>query len=188
MLSLLMLAVAAQGSDLKCPVMAGEVAKDTNFVEYRGASFGFCCNGCDKNFAKAPDKFLATQAKAGNTVGQFMFDVVSHRRIDPSKSAGYADFGGIRYSFESKENLTLFMTAQESMAAAPKKEALYCPVGKEKIASASRAWGYADHDGVRWYLCCGDCAEPFRKDPKSFITADARKQIKNVSARILAKE
>lgn len=188
MLSFLLLASMAQGNDLKCPVMAGEVAKDTNYVEYRGASFGFCCNGCDKNFAKAPDKFLATQAKAGNIVGQFLFDPVTHRRIDPAKAPSHTDFGGIRYPFESKDNAMVFLSAQEKLAAAPKKEALYCPVGKEKIASASKAWGYADHDGVRWYLCCADCEQPFLKNPASFIDANAKKQIKNVSARILPKE
>lgn len=188
MLSLLLLAATAQGNDLKCPVMAGEVAKDTNYVEYRGASFGFCCSGCDKNFAKAPDKFLATQAKAGNTVGQFLFDPVSRHRIDPAKSTTHTDFGGIRYAFESNDNMMVFMAAKDKISVAPKKEALYCPVGKEKIASASKAWGYADHDGVRWYLCCAGCEQPFLKDPASFINADAKKQIKNVSARILAKE
>lgn len=187
MISAILLSVALQGSDLKCPVMAGAVAKDTNFVEYRGASFGFCCAGCDTNFAKSPDKFLATQAKAGNTVGQALFDVVSRRRIDPAKSTNHTDFGGIRYSFESKDNLMVFMASQEKLSVAPKKEALYCPVGKEKIASTSKAWGYADHDGVRWYLCCAGCEEPFLKNPASFVNADAKKHVKNTSARVLAK-
>lgn len=187
MLSLLLLSLAAQDNALKCPVMAGEVAKDTNFVEYRGASFGFCCAGCDKNFAKAPDKFLATQAKAGNTVGVSMFDVVSRRRIDAAKAPSFSDFGGIRYPFESKDNAMVFLAAQEKLTVAPKKEALYCPVMKKPIASASKAWGFVDHDGVRWYLCCAGCEEPFLKNPATFVTAEAKKQIKNVSARILPK-
>lgn len=188
MLSLLLLSFAVQGGDLKCPVMGGGVAKDTNFVEYRGAKFGFCCGGCDSNFAKAPDKFLATQAKAGNTVGVSMFDVVSRRRIDAAKAPSFSDVGGIRYPFESKDNAMVFLAAQEKLSVAPKKEALYCPVMKQPIASASKAWGYVDHEGVRWYLCCAGCEGPFTKDPASFVTADAKKQIKNVGARILPKE
>jgi YHS domain-containing protein len=187
MLSALLLTVALQGSDLKCPVMAGAVAKDSNIVEYRGAAFTFCCAGCDTNFAKAPDKFMATQSKAGNTVGQFLFDPVSRRRVDPAKAKDFTDFGGLRYAFESNDNLKVFLASTDKLSVAPKKEALYCPVGKEAIASASKAWGYADHDGVRWYLCCAGCEEPFLKNPTSFITADAKKQIKNAGAKLLPK-
>jgi YHS domain-containing protein len=187
MLSMLLLTVALQGSDLKCPVMAGAVAKDSNIVEYRGAAFTFCCAGCDTNFAKAPDKFMATQKKAGNTVGQFLFDPISGKRIDPANAAATTDFGGLRYSFESEANLKAFTANAAKISVAPAKEALYCPVGNEAIASASKAWGYVDHQNVRWYLCCAGCETPFRTEPDKYITADAKKQIKNAGAKLLPK-
>ncbi|MFH1868959.1 MAG: YHS domain-containing protein [Candidatus Omnitrophota bacterium] len=41
-----------------CPVMGGEVAKDTPFkAEYNGKTIGFCCAGCVEAFNKDPEKY-----------------------------------------------------------------------------------------------------------------------------------
>lgn len=48
---------------------------------------------------------------------------------------------------------------------------LFCPVMKKKIASVDAAQGYQDHEGVRYYFCCGMCPGPFKADPAKYVAA-----------------
>lgn len=42
-----------------CPVMGGEVEKDTAYkVEYEGKVIGFCCQGCVDKFNENPEEYL----------------------------------------------------------------------------------------------------------------------------------
>jgi YHS domain-containing protein len=49
----------AVGTKATCPVMGGEltVTKDTQFSEYKGKYYAFCCAGCKPQFDKEPAKF-----------------------------------------------------------------------------------------------------------------------------------
>lgn len=170
-----------QAQDIKCPVMGGPVASNTTYVEYKGAKIGFCCPGCEGNFAKTPEKLLETQRKAGNTVGVFLFDPVSRKRIDPAKSAASTDYRGTRYYFASAESKSDFSKSPEKFAPVPAKEALYCPVGKEEVPSFSKSSDYVDFDGTRWFMCCDGCGDPFAKDPKKYLTAAALEHVKSPS-------
>lgn len=167
-----------QAQEMKCPVMGGPVAKESKIVEYAGASFSFCCPGCESNFAKTPAKFLETQAKAGNTVGTFLFDPVSRKRLEVGKAAATSDYKGIRYPFSTPENKSEFAANPQRFAALPAKEALYCPVGKEAVPSFSKSSDYVDHKGVRWFMCCDGCGGPFEKDPSKFLIAGTEKYIR----------
>lgn len=43
-----------------CPVMGGEVSKDTPYkTEYKGKTIGFCCSGCIEKFKADPEKYMA---------------------------------------------------------------------------------------------------------------------------------
>jgi len=43
-----------------CPVMGGEVKKDTPYkTEYNRKTIGFCCPGCIKTFNGDPEKYMA---------------------------------------------------------------------------------------------------------------------------------
>lgn len=44
---------------VKCVVANKRAAKDSKFVEYRGAKVFFCCDNCPKAFAKNTKKFAA---------------------------------------------------------------------------------------------------------------------------------
>jgi len=171
-----------QAPALKCPVMGSAVAADSPLVEYNGAKYSFCCGGCDANFAKAPEDFLKTQRKAGNTVGTFLFDPVSRLRLDLSKAKATADHESIRYPFASEANKAAFLASPKKFASVPAKEALYCPVGKEAVPSYSKASDYVDYDGVRWYMCCAGCGGPFEKDPKKYLFAGIDKHIHTAAA------
>ena len=41
-----------------CPVMGGAINKDL-FVEYKGKKVYFCCAGCEEQFNKEPEKYVA---------------------------------------------------------------------------------------------------------------------------------
>lgn len=170
-------AAFGQGPALKCPVMGSPVTAGSSVVEYNGARYSFCCSGCDASFAKKPADFIATQKKAGNTVGLSLFDPVSRKRLDLKKSKATSDFGAIRYPFESESNKQTFLKSPSKFAATPAKEALYCPVGKEAVPSYSAASDYVDHKGVRWYMCCNGCGGPFAKDPAKYLVAGIDKHI-----------
>lgn len=48
-----------------CPIMGGEVDKDTSYkIEYEGETIGFCCPGCIGKFKADPEKYMAKIQKA----------------------------------------------------------------------------------------------------------------------------
>ena len=50
--------------DAICPVMGGEVSKDTQYkTEYKGKTIGFCCPGCIETFNADPEKYMAKIGK-----------------------------------------------------------------------------------------------------------------------------
>jgi len=100
-----------QSPALKCPVLGGNVAEKSVVVEYNGAKFSFCCGGCDVKFAKSPEKYLIAQRRAGKTVGVYLFDPVSKKRLDLKKAKATADYEAIRYPFESLSNKRTFLAA-----------------------------------------------------------------------------
>jgi hypothetical protein len=48
---------------------------------------------------------------------------------------------------------------------------LECPIMKKVIESPDKAAGFVVHDGVRYYLCCPDCAVKAAQDPASLAKA-----------------
>lgn len=41
-----------------CPVMGGAIDKNI-FIEYEGKKVYFCCPGCEEQFKKEPEKYIA---------------------------------------------------------------------------------------------------------------------------------
>lgn len=48
------------GQEVVCPVMGNKfkITENTPVIEYNGEKYYFCCSGCDKDFAKDPDKYI----------------------------------------------------------------------------------------------------------------------------------
>lgn len=161
--------VGQQAKPISCPVMGGPVAKGSKVTEYNGASFSYCCAGCDSAFAQDPKGAIEKAAKSGNTVGVFLFDPVSKKPIkaDDAKG-GFSDYKGIRFYFDSEADKKAFDKTPAKFGMLPKKEVMVCPVSKEAVASYDKAGGYADLDGVRYYFCCPNCAGGFANDPAKF--------------------
>lgn len=49
-----------------CPVFGGEINKDI-YVDYKGKRIYFCCEGCDEEFKKNPEKYLEKMKAEGIT-------------------------------------------------------------------------------------------------------------------------
>lgn len=165
-----LLFISAQApNDIVCPVLGDKVAVSGPSVEFGGAKYWFCCDECAPMFKEGPSKFVKANAEKGRTAGVFLFDPVSHERIEAKDAkGGETDYKGVRYLFISPENKAAFQKDPAKFATVPKQEALFCPVGKEAVASPSRASGYSDYKGVRYYMCCAGCEKTFSKTPESF--------------------
>ncbi len=168
----------ATATPLSCPINLEPVTKGTPVTDYNGVRFTYCCGGCDAEFIKAPQAALEKAAKAGKTVGVFLFDPVSQKPIDSEKAAGgSSDYKGVRFFFSSTEDKTTFDKSPAKFGVLPKKEALFCPINKAPVASYDKASGYGDYEGTRYYFCCAGCDTPFAKDPAKFAP-DAKDYVK----------
>ncbi|HVL39405.1 MAG TPA: YHS domain-containing protein [Fimbriimonadaceae bacterium] len=162
------LVLAPQGG-LACPVMGSPANDKSGAVDYAGVRYTFCCAGCDQTFAKEPAKYLKSEKVKAKTLGVSLFDPVNGRRVDAKTAkGGSADFNGVRYHFISQENRVAFEGEPKKYTQVPAKESLTCPVMGSTVASYAVAPAYADHEGVRYYLCCDGCIAPFEKDPAQF--------------------
>jgi YHS domain-containing protein len=163
----LALGMSQDAKPLVCPIMGEPVSKTSPTVEYAGATYAFCCPGCDVGFSKDPAAVIKKNEKKV-TIAAFLFDPVSRNRVLTEKAKGTVDYNGVRYYFESTANLETFNKDPKKHSAAPKKESLTCPVMGEKIATYSKASSYVDHKDVRYYICCPGCLPAFTANPDKY--------------------
>ena len=50
-----------------CPVLGGKINQQI-YADYKGKRIYFCCQGCDKEFKKDPDKYLKKMEEQGVTL------------------------------------------------------------------------------------------------------------------------
>jgi YHS domain-containing protein len=50
-----------------CPVLAGNIDKSV-YADYQGKRIYFCCQGCDAEFMKNPEKYLKKLQEEGVTL------------------------------------------------------------------------------------------------------------------------
>jgi len=60
------LAAAAPQAQTTCPVLGGNVSKQV-YADYQGQRVYFCCQGCDAEFKKDPEKYLQKMKEQGVT-------------------------------------------------------------------------------------------------------------------------
>ncbi len=158
-----------------CPI-GGEAASDkVATVDYAGVRYSFCCDGCPEKFAKDPAAAIRTTKAKGKTIGTFLFDPVSRTKINVAQAkGGYSDYQGVRYLFATAPNKAAFLKSPAAYAKHPAKEALMCPVAKERINGYILAYGYKDVDGVRYFVCCDGCWPKFNAAPKKYVPFAAK--------------
>jgi YHS domain-containing protein len=170
-------ALLSNQPQLVCPVMGEAADMAGPKVEYNGAVFAFCCSGCDTAFSGDPAKILASPKVKGKNAGLYLFDPVSRNRVEAKAAKAFATYAGIVFPFESEANKAKFEKSPKDFGTLPKKEVLVCPVSGEKIESHHRAAAYRDVDGVRYYICCGDCVPEMDKDAKKHTAAHAKSAV-----------
>ena len=158
---------------LVCP-MTGEDVNGSNLsVDYAGTRYSMCCGGCPEGFKKDPAGALKSTKLAGKTVGVFLFDPISNKRIEAKNAKATSDFKGTRYLFATAEEKKTFDANPKQFVKAPTKEVLFCAVAKEAIKDYASAGGFVDVGTTRYYTCCPNCLAKMKADPKSFTANGA---------------
>ncbi|HWA83681.1 MAG TPA: hypothetical protein VG820_09620, partial [Fimbriimonadaceae bacterium] len=130
--------------------------------------FGTCCGDCDAAFKADPKAAIAKAIQAHKAVGAFEYDPVSGLRIDSKKAAGFSDYKAIRYYFANAGEKKRFDAKPTKYVTDVKSEAYFCPLMRIALDSKD-VGGFADYNGVRYYLCCESCTEKFKKNPKAYV-------------------
>ena len=58
--------LAAAAPQTTCPVLGGKINKQV-YTDYKGQRIYFCCQGCDAQFKKNPEKYLQKMKEQGVT-------------------------------------------------------------------------------------------------------------------------
>lgn len=153
-------------ASLVCPISGEKLGEDAKTIDYAGLRVGVCCASCEGTFAKDPAGSLQSAQKKGWIVAESLFDPTTGMRA--LKSRGTSDYKGVRWNFASLENKAKFDKAPAKFTVSPKQDALFCPVASEAINGYATACGYQDYEGVRYYICCQGCWDPFKKDPAKY--------------------
>lgn len=149
---------------IKCAIMGSPTKATSMAVEYAGASYPMCCGGCPTAFIKEPTKFIKEASKGEGAIGMFMFCPISGEKLDMKTVKATVDYKGMRYGFCCPDCIETFKKNPAKYTATPEKESLVCAMSGEKITAYSEAAGFMDHDGIRYYTCCGDCLTAMHKD------------------------
>ncbi len=159
-----------------CPVMQREFKPDAKTVSttYKGKTYYFCCPGCDKKFAAAPDKYLAAGPAAAaapkkDCKGDCTKDCADCKSKVAKKDCG-KDCNNGKDCADCKNKAAAGpkpMTAGQLGTTLPKKAK--CPVsGREFEPNAQTQ--VAKYKGKTYYFCCGGCAGKFASTPAKFAT------------------
>lgn len=153
---------------LSCAATGEPASAKVSAVDYKGTRYVFCCDGCPQKFAKNPTATLKNPELKGKTVGYFLYDPVSHTKIDGAESKASMDVNGVRYFFGSEANRKTFASNVKKYTTMPTKEVVYCPVAKEKLDGYAGAYAYVDYKDVRYYVCCPDCFPKMSATPQKY--------------------
>ena len=155
-----------------CPVLHNaidKVTKDTQFSDYKGVRYYYCCSACKPQFDKDQAKFLKDAKNQGKAIGMSLFDPVTDIRIESQKATGHSDYDGVRYFFAREDGKTAFDKEPKKYTVAPKNEVLFCPVSNEIVKSYVKASDYSNYKDTRYYFCCAGCKPEFDKNPDKYL-------------------
>jgi YHS domain-containing protein len=158
---------------LTCAVLGTTAADGGPSVDYKGVKYALCCAMCQSAFQKDPDKAIHSDKAQGKTIGTFLFDPVTSGRITPTMAKASVDYKGVRYLFLSSDEKKTFSADPVKYTKMPEKEALFCPIEKQKLSGYMAAGSYRDYEGVRYYFCCDGCPTDFAKDPAKYAKVAA---------------
>lgn len=173
---------------LVCPVTGEDIETPFMVFDYKGAAYSMCCPMCPGPFSKDPEKFLTADKVKDKTVGVGYFDPVSGIAVRPNAlraktdSVGPSVYHGVAYFFQNADDKKTFDADPTKYTTVPAKEALYCPVMQQDVPDLAHSGGYTDVNGVRYYICCSQCAGELKANPTKYLDAKAATYVHDVVA------
>lgn len=134
-----------------CPVMKNKFkpGPDTEFAEYKGQTYWFCCPGCRGKFLADPEKYVPGAPAAAPTPGA--------PAPTPAAPAPAAAAEG----------------AQPAAAPAqPANAEVTCLISGEKFTPGPDTPSVT-HEGKTYQFCCPGCAKKFQADPAKYLKQGA---------------
>ena len=72
-----------------CPVMEGNPIKESIYVDHQGERVYFCCDFCQGEFLKAPEKYLDKLPQFADAHSEVAGDAHGHEHDSPGTSTGW---------------------------------------------------------------------------------------------------
>jgi YHS domain-containing protein len=177
---------SAEDTKVTCIVSGKEMAKSEakGSTEYKGKTYYFCCEGCEKSFLENPEKYINAEpgehhsheaerkescscsADDETTKVDKVKDPVCGMEFEKSKAAATAEYNGETYYFCMTGCKDKFLSDPAKYVKSGEKK-VTCPVMGTEIAKKDAAGSY-EYNGETYYFCCAGCKEKFVKNPEKY--------------------
>jgi YHS domain-containing protein len=174
--------VAAQVPALTCCITGDPVKETDRPVRFAGAVVPLCCGGCSGVLGNDPAGAIKKAGEAGRTVAVFSFDPATGKPIAAKDAKASVSHAGVLYRFADPKAAEAFRAKPTDLVTTLKRESLYCVVMKHPIDAVSKAGGFVDFQGTRYYPCCPNCLGKARSDIAS-LAANGERAAKPVALR-----
>lgn len=178
-------------AEVNCAVNTGAkvnveaATKSGKYVDYEYTRYYFCCGNCPKAFEKDPEKFAKNPGVSLQKIvlpEEMSCAVMGDHKLKPAEATAsklFKDYNGRRYYFccagcppqfeKDPEKFAKNASISLGQIALPKEMTCAVNTGaKVDPAQALEKKQFADYEGRRYFFCCGNCPEAFKKDPAKF--------------------
>ncbi|UCE41554.1 MAG: YHS domain-containing protein [Candidatus Aminicenantes bacterium] len=175
---------AQQADDemVKCAVSGNEMKKSEakGNMEYKGKTYYFCCDNCEKAFKENPEKYINQEGQEGHEHAHqhgedhmhehgddTVVDPVCGMKIKKSEAKATHEYNGKTYYFCMEGCKEKFVKEPAKYVSADENK-VKCAVSGSTF-NKSDAFGSMEYNGKNYYFCCAGCKEKFEKDPEKYI-------------------
>jgi YHS domain-containing protein len=167
---------------VKCAISGNEMKKSEakSSLEYKGKTYYFCCDNCEKSFKENPEKYVNKIKQEGHEHAhqhgeEPMHEHADDTAVDPvcgmeiKKSEANAT-----YEYDGKTYYFCMEGCKEKFVKDPSKyvksngDKITCPVSGGTF-NKSDAAGSMEYNGKTYYFCCAGCKEKFERDPEKYV-------------------
>lgn len=180
-LALSSFAQQAEDEIVKCAVSGNEMKKSEakGSMEYKGETYYFCCDNCEKAFKENPEKYINQKGQEGQEHAhqhgeEHMHESESDTVVDPvcgmeikkSEAKATYEYKGKTYYFCMEGCKEKFVKEPAKYVSADENK-VTCPVSGTTF-NKSDAAGSMQYEGKTYYFCCAGCKEMFEKNPEKY--------------------
>jgi YHS domain-containing protein len=174
--------VQSQDEEVVTCAVSGEKMKKSEAkgsMEYKGKTYYFCCENCEKSFKENPEKYINKQGQEGHEQAHqhgeehmhehaedTVVDPVCGMKIKKSEAKATYEYSGKTYYFCMEGCKEKFVKEPAKYVSADENK-ITCPVSGSTF-NKSEAYGSMEYNGKTYYFCCAGCKEKFEKDPEKY--------------------